>query len=226
MDDYAVIDFHTHSLLSDGVLCPAELGRRVRVLGYAVLGLADHADPGTMAGIIKVGRESSLALDGHMDGLTILPGVEITHVPPSLIGDLVKKARDLGTSHVVVHGESLVEPVAPGTNLAAIEAGADILAHPGLITEKEAALAAEKGVFLELSARGGHNMANGHTVVMARRHGTGLLVNSDGHVPGDYMTPTRQRAVALGAGLLESEFKIMMETAAGLAVTFRKRLHA
>ena len=225
MENFAVIDFHTHSLLSDGEFCPAELGRRVEVSGYSVVGLADHADHGTMPGIIKAGRAAALALNGYMGGLTILPGVEITHVPPSLIGDLVQKARDLGASHVVVHGESLVEPVAPGTNLAAIAAGADILAHPGLVTEEEATLAAEKGVFLELSARGGHNIANGHTVVMARRFGAGLLINSDGHAPGDYLTPTLQRAVALGAGLDQSEYCEVMAAAAALAETFMKRLN-
>ncbi|UQZ91150.1 PHP domain-containing protein [Deltaproteobacteria bacterium Smac51] len=224
MKDFPVIDLHTHCLLSDGVLCPAELGRRVAVQGYAVLGLADHADPGTMPGIIKTGRESALGLNGHMGGLTILPGVEITHVPPALIGDMVKKARDLGASHVVVHGESVVEPVAPGTNLAAIEAGADILAHPGLLTEKEVALAAERGVYLELSGRGGHGLSNGLTANLARKYQAKLLVNSDGHAPGDYLTPERQRTVALGAGLSEEEFEALMEEAVGLAETFKQRL--
>lgn len=218
-----VIDFHTHCLLSDGELCPAELARRVRVAGYRFLGLADHADPGTMPSIIERARASALALNGHM-GVTILPGVEITHVPPALMGDLVRRARDLGASHVVVHGESVVEPVAPGTNLAAIEAGADILAHPGLLTEKEAALAAEKGVYLELSSRGGHGLGNGLTAQLARRFGAGLLVNSDGHAPGDYLTPELQRATALGAGLSEEEYLALMAEAARLAERFLKRL--
>lgn len=224
MKDFEVIDFHTHCLLSDGVLCPAELGRRVRVGGYAVLGLADHADPGTMPDIIRRARASALALNGHMDGLTILPGVEITHVPPALIADIVREARDLGASHVVVHGESIVEPVAPGTNRAAIEAGADILAHPGLLTEAEAALAAEKGVYVELSGRGGHSLGNGLIAALSRRHRFRLVINSDGHAPGDYLTPTRQRQVALGAGLSEDEFAVIMEGAAELAEVFKKRL--
>ncbi len=222
--NFPVIDFHTHCLLSDGVLCPAELGRRVAVQGYTVLGLADHADPGTMPGIIKTARESALALNGFMEGLTILPGVELTHVPPALIGDLVKKARDLGASHVVAHGESVVEPVAPGTNRAAIEAGADILAHPGLLSEEEAALAAEGGVYLELSGRGGHGLSNGHTARLAQKYGVRLLVNSDGHAPGDYLTPERQRAVARGAGLSEDEFEAMMEGALRLAEVFKERI--
>ena len=226
MREFEVIDFHTHSLLSDGALCPAELGRRVRVSGYSVLGLADHADPGTMPDIIRRGRASALALNGHMDGLTILPGVEITHVPPALIGDMIKEARDLGASHVVVHGESIVEPVAPGTNRAAIEAGADILAHPGLLTEDEAALAAEKGVYVELSGRGGHSLGNGLVAALAREHGFRLVINSDGHAPGDYLTPARQRQVALGAGLSEEEYVVLMEGAAHLAEVFKKRFNS
>ena len=223
---WPVIDFHTHTLLSDGELVPAELARRVQADGYSVLGLADHVDPGSLAAVLASALASARALDGHFGALRLLPGVEITHVPPPLIGDLVRQARDLGASHVVVHGETPVEPVAPGTNLAAIEAGADVLAHPGLLGEKEAALAAEKGVFLELSARGGHSLGNGRVARLARKYGAPLLVNSDGHDPGDYLNPALQRAVALGAGLEEEEFAALMTGAARLAETAWKRSHA
>ena len=219
-----VFDFHTHTLLSDGELVAAELARRVLVNGYEVLGLADHADHGCLEDMLAAGRNSALALAGHLDGLIVLPGVEITHVPPALLGDLVKKARDLGASHVVVHGESPVEPVAPGTNLAAIEAGVDLLAHPGLLSEKEADLAAEKGVFLELSLRGGHGLTNGWVARLARKYGAGLLVSSDGHQVGEYLTPELQRSTALGAGLSEDEFAALMAGAARLAETARRRL--
>lgn len=223
MNALPVIDFHTHCLLSDGVLCPAEHARRVKVSGYAVIGLADHADPGTMPGIIKTARASALALNEHM-GLTILPGVELTHVPPALIADEVKKARDLGASHVVVHGETIVEPVAPGTNRAAIEAGCDILAHPGLMSEEDVALAAEKGVYLELSSRGGHSLANGLVASLALEHGAGLLINSDGHAPGDWLTPELQRQVALGAGLSQAQYESLMAAAAALAAVYKARI--
>ena len=120
----------------------------------------------------------------------------------------------------MVHGESPVEPVAPGTNLAAIKAGADILAHPGLLTEEEAALAAGLGIFLELSYRGGHSLGNGQTVVLARKHGAKLLINSDGHKPGDYLTPKMQLAVALGSGLNYDEYCQIMISARELTNKF------
>ena len=52
----------------------------------------------------------------------------------SLIAPLSCRARALGAQIVLVHGETIVEPVPPGTNHQAIEAGVDILAHPGLIS--------------------------------------------------------------------------------------------
>jgi hypothetical protein len=58
--------------------------------------------------------------------LPLIPGVELTSVPPRKIAALAEKARSLGAKWVVVHGETIMEPVAPGTNRAAIEAKADL----------------------------------------------------------------------------------------------------
>jgi histidinol phosphatase-like PHP family hydrolase len=107
---------------------------------------------------------------------------------------------------VVVHGETPVEPVCPGTNRAAVECSdVDILAHPGFVTEDEAALAAANGVALELTSRGGHNMANGHVARVARLTSARLVVNTDTHTPADMMGQERARLVALGAGLSDDE---------------------
>jgi histidinol phosphatase-like PHP family hydrolase len=114
---------------------------------------------------------------------------------------MVKKARDLGAALVIVHGETVVEPVAPGTNRAGLEAGADILAHPGLITSEEAALAAQKETFLEISGRSGHSFTNGHVAKSAIETGAKLLLNSDAHAPGDFMTEEFAKMVVEGAGL-------------------------
>ena len=111
-----------------------------------------------------------------------------------------------GAKIVVIHGETLVEPVPPGTNRASVECpDVDVLGHPGLLTEAEAALAAENGVFLEITSRRGHCLGNGNTVVLGRAAGAKFLVNSDTHSPGDLHTEAFARTVALGAGLTAGE---------------------
>ena len=195
-----MIDLHTHSLFSDGELIPSELVRRAEAIGYRAVALTDHADSSNLdfiiPRIVKVAKELNEA-----QSVKVVPGVELTHVPPSLIGRLVVKARDLGAALVIVHGETIVEPVAPGTNRAGLEAGADILAHPGLITSDEAAIAAQKGIFLEISGRSGHSFTNGHVAKVAIEVGAKLVLNSDGHSPNDLMTQELARKVVEGAGL-------------------------
>jgi putative hydrolase len=205
MDKNGRIDLHTHSFLSDGVLLPSEMLRRAEALGYTALAITDHVDVSNLeeiaAQLVRLYREG---LAGF--GLTFIPGIELTHVPPEQIAPLARRAKRLGVRLVVVHGETPVEPVAPGTNRAAAECpDVDILAHPGFITEEEAALAAANGVTLELSARGGHNMTNGHLVRIAQLAGARLVVNTDTHAPGDMMDQARAWNVALGAGLTEAE---------------------
>jgi histidinol phosphatase-like PHP family hydrolase len=125
----------------------------------------------------------------------------------------VFKARDLGAALVVIHGETIVEPVAPGTNRAGIESGADILAHPGLITDEDADLAAERGTLLEISGRSGHSFSNGHVVKAAIRAGAGLVLNSDTHSPIDIMTEAFARKIAEGAGLPQASFSVVVSNA-------------
>jgi histidinol phosphatase-like PHP family hydrolase len=108
----------------------------------------------------------------------------------------------MGARVVNVHGETVSEPVEPGTNLAAAgSAHVDILAHPGLIKPEEASIAAGSGVFLEVSARRSHAFANGHVVKTAREAGARMVLDSDAHEPGDLMTREFAMKVALGAGL-------------------------
>jgi histidinol phosphatase-like PHP family hydrolase len=124
-----------------------------------------------------------------------------------MFGELVPRARELGALIVVGHGQTVMEPVKAGTNMAAIEAGVDILAHPGFITAAEAQLAAEKGVFLELTGRKGHSLTNGHVARMGVEAGALLAVNADAHGPGDFMTGAQAETVALGAGLDKSRYE-------------------
>jgi histidinol phosphatase-like PHP family hydrolase len=205
MDTNARVDLHTHSFFSDGVLLPSEMLRRVGMLGYGALAITDHADASNLeellAKLLRLFHE-----DTSEFGVTFVPGVELTHVPPTQIAPLAQRARRFGARLVVVHGETPVEPVAPGTNRAAVECpDVDILAHPGFITEEEAALAAANDLALELSARGGHNITNGHIAHIARLAGARLVVNTDTHTPADMLNQARARIVALGAGLTAEE---------------------
>ncbi|MEX2236347.1 MAG: histidinol phosphate phosphatase domain-containing protein [Dehalococcoidia bacterium] len=197
-----IYDFHTHSTLSDGELSPVELVRRAKVLGYTGMAITDHAGVGSLERFAyELGADCRLARE--MWGVDVYAGVELTHVPTQAIDECARKAREAGAAIVVVHGETVVEPVEPGTNLAAIQSAyVDVLGHPGLITLEEARLAAERGVFLELSARRTHCVANGHVARIAMEAGAKLILDSDQH-DLDFLTPERQRYVALGAGLPE-----------------------
>ncbi|NDV20181.1 histidinol phosphate phosphatase domain-containing protein [Pseudodesulfovibrio sp. JC047] len=201
-----MIDLHTHTIFSDGELIPAELVRRAEVMGYKALCMTDHADESTMyhtlENILRFVKKH-----GHFFDVNVMAGVELTHVPPALIDGMVQDAREAGAQIVVVHGETPVEPVAPGTNLAAIEAGVDVLAHPGLITDEEVKLAVEKGVALEITTRGGHSYTNGHVAAIARRHGAKLVVNNDAHAPRDLICSELRKTIALGAGLTVEEYR-------------------
>src|SRR3990170_4251598 len=152
-----MIDLHTHSLFSDGELLPAELIRRAAVIGYKAIAITDHIDQSNIDIVIPKVVKIIKALREHIS-ITVIAGAEITHVPPTLIPAIVKEARSLGAKIIVVHGETIAEPVAQGTNRAAIEAGADILAHPGIISTEDLLFGKKKGVTLEITSRKGHSL--------------------------------------------------------------------
>lgn len=195
-----MIDLHTHSIFSDGELIPAELIRRAAAMGYKAIAITDHMDQSNIDLIIPRIVKAVAALKDYVP-ITVIPGVEITHVPPPLIPDLVKEARSLGAKVVVVHGETITEPVAEGTNRAGIEAGADILSHPGIISHDDLLYAKEMGVTLEITARKGHSLANGHVAKWALNLGIPLTVNTDAHAPSDLITKDFARKVLLAAGI-------------------------
>ncbi|HOE22576.1 MAG TPA: histidinol phosphate phosphatase domain-containing protein [Smithellaceae bacterium] len=205
-----MIDLHTHTLFSDGALVPAESARRACAAGYRTIAFTDHADYSNIDFIIpRIVRVCSKI--SEKGNIFAIPGVELTHVDPYDIVALTFEARKLGAKIVVVHGETLTEPVSPGTNLAAIRAGVDILAHPGLITAQEAKLAAKKGVFLEITTRRGHSYTNGHVAAMAGKCGARLVLNNDAHAPGDFVGRPLAMNIARGAGLSEKEIVIMLK---------------
>ncbi len=199
-----MIDLHTHTLLSDGELLPSELARRAEVIGYEAIGITDHCDWSNIGFVVPNIVKVAEKLNKYWK-IKVIPGVELTHVPLEEIEPLVKFAREGGAKIVVMHGETLSEPVIKGTNRRAIECGVDILAHPGNITEKDAALARERGVFLEITTRKNHFAANRHVAAIARLAGAKLVLNTDTHAPTDLLTREAARKVLSGAGLSRAE---------------------
>jgi len=195
-----MIDLHTHSFFSDGELIPSELIRRAEAIGYKAIAITDHVDASNIDLVVPKIVQAIRKMREYLS-IEALPGAEITHAPPQTIPDLVKEARQLGAKIVIVHGETLVEPVRPGTNRAAIEAGADILAHPGLISEEDLLFAKEKGVTLEITARKGHSLSNGHVAKEAVRLGVRLCINTDSHSPSDLITKEFASKILLGSGI-------------------------
>jgi putative hydrolase len=220
-----MIDLHTHSLFSDGVLVPSELVRRAVMKGYEVIAITDHADASNLDFTIPRVAAACKELNRRWK-ITALPGIELTHIPPESFAELTERARSLGAAIVVAHGETLVEPVHPGTNRAAIEAKVDILAHPGLITKEEAALAAKNGVYLEITTRKGHSLSNGHVAKIAAETGAKLVIDTDTHEPGDLVVDEQAMDILLGAGLnreqAETVFRNSRELSARAIAVFKK----
>jgi histidinol phosphatase-like PHP family hydrolase len=141
-------------------------------------------------------------------GIEAITGIELTHVPVRYIDQAVRKARKAGAEIIVIHGETPVEPVERGTNYEAVSnADVDILAHPGMMSVEEAELAAEHDVYLEVSCRKGHSLANGHVANLARDAGARVLVNTDAHEPKDLSTMEFATKVARGSGMTPEDVR-------------------
>ena len=198
------IDLHMHSLFSDGELLPSELARRALKLNHEVIAITDHIDYSNVEEIPKI--QSAIDDVNENWDITAVLGAEVTHAPIESIDGIAKRAKELGAKIVVVHGETLNEPVTPGTNLAAVKSKyVDILGHPGLITKEEAELALENDIYLEISARKGHCLGNGHVANIAREVGNKLLVNTDTHSLDNLITFEKSYEIARGAGLSDEE---------------------
>ncbi|MDD1771226.1 MAG: histidinol phosphate phosphatase domain-containing protein, partial [Methanomassiliicoccales archaeon] len=178
------IDLHCHTLLSDGELLPTELARRAMVMGHSAIAATDHASISNLDRLIsEVKADAELVKEWDID---MLAGVEITHVPMRKLDEVVVAAKRRGAEIIVVHGETVTEPVEHGTNAVAVNnPDVDILAHPGFITLDEAQMAKDNDVILEITSRRGHNATNGHVASMALQVGAKMVVNTDTHAPSD-----------------------------------------
>ena len=174
-----------HSLFSDGELLPSELARRALKLNHEAIAITDHVDWSNVETIPAI-QDAIDDINSNWD-ITVVLGAEVTHAPCESIDGIAARAKELGAKIVVVHGETLNEPVTPGTNRAAVESEhVDILG-------------------LEISARKGHCLGNGHVANVAREVGNKLLVDTDTHAPSDLITYDKSYEIALGAGLTHEE---------------------
>ncbi len=201
-------DLHTHSLLSDGVLLPSEIAVRYQAAGYKVIAVSDHADYSNIEQVTSAILKFTKCWPKNAE-IKVIPGVELTHLPLEQFKPLVDYARKRGIKVIIGHGETSLEPVLKGTNLAALKAGVDILAHPGFISEEEARIAESKGIFLELTSRRGHRDTNNHVAGLALKSGARLILNNDSHLPEDIITPEQLKKVGIDAGLETREIEII-----------------
>jgi putative hydrolase len=210
------VDFHSHSYLSDGETSATDMWYEAESLAHRALALTDHLsmeDPKPM--LDRLHREAKA-----WERTAFLPivGVELTKVPPRRIAEAARAARKAGAEIVIVHGETIVENVPKGTNHAALESGlVDVLAHPGLLDPRDAILAKENSVVLEISGRRGHSLCNGHVARLALAAGAELVVDSDAHDPEQLIRMEMARKIAIGAGVPEDVLeRVLVTTPAAL----------
>ncbi len=201
-----IYDFHNHTLLSDGSSNPIELIRFAYAYGYRCIGITDHASYSNLEHLIESVKKDCELAEKYWDIIAV-PGVELTNVPAASIDGMARSAKELGARMVLVHGETIVEEVEKGTNLAALRSEyVDLLAHPGIMTSEEASLAAKNDIFIEITSRIGHSLTNGRVVETGRKAGVKFLINSDSHSFSDLYREDFQREVALGSGLSSEEY--------------------
>ncbi|MDI6752129.1 MAG: histidinol phosphate phosphatase domain-containing protein [bacterium] len=193
-----MIDLHSHSLWSDGELLPSELAYRAEAKGIKVLAITDHIDSSNIELVVPRLAQVAEDLNKNLKKLKVIPGAELTHIPPAMISEIAERARRLGAKIVIVHGETIAETVPAGTNIAGLQSNINILAHPGLISEEEVALAKERGILLEITSRVIHGITNGHVAHLAQEIGANLILNTDSHSSNNFIDINQARRVARG----------------------------
>jgi len=211
-----MIDLHTHTILSDGCLLPSELARRAEEKGYKVIAFTDHIDFSNVEMVVSSLVRVCERINRNYKIKTI-PGVEITHINPIDIPVLIQIARNIGAKIIVVHGETIVEPVFKGTNRKGLESDIDILDHPGILSEEDAILAAERKIHIEISARKGHCLSNGHIVRLWYEYGFPVILNTDTHSPDNLIDDDFAKKILISAGIKVSDVNTVLQNSYILA---------
>jgi histidinol phosphatase-like PHP family hydrolase len=210
-----MIDLHTHSFFSDGSLIPSELVFRAKNKGYEVIAITDHVDMSNLDFVIpRIVKVSSILTSEYK--IEVIPGAELTYVPPALISRVAEECRELGAKIILVHGETTIEPVPSGTNRAALSSKINILSHPGKISGEEVELAKKNSIFLEITSRKGHSLTNQHVGTLAKERGAKLIFNTDAHEPEDLLNDQGALEVVKRAGMTKEDLELMFENARSL----------
>jgi len=210
-----MIDLHTHSFFSDGSLIPSELVFRAKSKGYEAIAITDHIDMSNFDFVIpRIVKLSSVLTSKYK--IEVIPGAELTYVPPDLISRVAEECRKLGAKIILAHGETTVEPVPSGTNRAALSSNIDILSHPGKINGEEVELAKKNSIFLEITSRKGHSLTNQHVGTLAKEKGAKLIFNTDAHGPEDLINNQEALEVVKKAGMVKEDLELMFENARSL----------
>lgn len=85
-----------------------------------------------------------------------------------------------------------------------------------MISESDVRAAKDKNVLLEITARQGHSLTNGHVARLAEKIGTNMIINTDTHAPGDLIDSELAKLVIRGAGLDAGCFEKMQNNATEL----------
>ncbi|MBV9279920.1 MAG: PHP domain-containing protein, partial [Chloroflexi bacterium] len=152
-----LIDLHSHSTLSDGTPSIEGMVAAAERRGYAAYALTDHAhgsDPG-YGDLATAVRDEVERLVPHT-GMHLFAGVELTDFPPPLIPQAARRGPGGGGARRVPDAPRPARDERRGRALP----DADILAHPGLLSPEDAQAAAAHDIYLEVSARHGHDYAN------------------------------------------------------------------
>ncbi|MBF0205903.1 MAG: histidinol phosphate phosphatase domain-containing protein [Oligoflexia bacterium] len=209
-----IIDLHTHTNFSDGALSIEQHLELAGARGYDYIAVTDHVTAELIPQILPLIIDGCRRFNQNTHHkLRALPGVELTHLPAEEIPAAVTLARKLGAKIVGVHGETIIDEIIVGTNHYAIVGGADFLAHPGILSEEDARLAAEKGIFLEITSRKGHSLTNGRVAKLAIQYAAPILINSDAHRGFDLYDEVRYNKVAIGSGLTSEHVREILERA-------------
>jgi histidinol phosphatase-like PHP family hydrolase len=158
-----------------------------------------------IAGITKVAK---IPMENY--AILVLSGAELTYIPPKLIKDAADKCRKLGGEITIVHGETIAETVTPKTNIYTVEAGVNILAHPGHLPEEEAGIATENSAKIEITSRRGHGVTNNEVAEVVLKKAK-LVLNTDTHSPENLLSKEFIVQVLSDANLPSNCYDIMQK---------------